>query len=176
PKLTLTPGLRYELPTVPESPNGSVNVLNKEGTALIPPNVPATIPLINPQHKAFAPRLGLAYRVTRNWVIRGGYGLYYNANQLNTFTIGGNPPFSNTSIYISQPANPTVTLANQTAGALAGASPTQNVVTLGTSLPMAMMNQWSLDVGRTLWGGAALDLQYLGSRTVHLDRSYYNNT
>ncbi len=175
PKLTLTLGLRYELPTVPESPNGTVNKLNAAGTALIPPNVPATIPLIDPQHKAFAPRLGLAYRVTKDWVVRGGYGLYYNANQLNTFTIGGNPPFSNTVIYISQPANPTLTLANPTAGSLAGASPTPNVVTLGY-LPMASMNQWSLDVGRGLWNGAGLDVQYLGSRTVHLDRSYYSNT
>jgi hypothetical protein len=41
---------------------------------------------------------------------------------------------------------------------------------------MALMNQWSLDVERSLWTGAGLDLQYLGSHTIHLDRSYYNNT
>ncbi len=38
------------------------------------------------------------------------------------------------------------------------------------------MNQWSFDVERSLWNGAGLDVQYLGSHTVHLDRSYYNNT
>lgn len=180
-KLTLTLGLRYELPTVPQSPNGTVNVLNTAGTALIPANDPPsvplpTMPLTDPQHNAVAPRLGFAYRVTKEWVIRGGYGLYYNANQLNTYTIGGNPPFVNTAIYTSQPANPTVTLANPTAGSLVGASPTPNVVTLGPYLPMALMNQWSLDVGRGLWSGAGLDVQYLGSRTIHLDRSYHNNT
>ena len=41
---------------------------------------------------------------------------------------------------------------------------------------MALANQWSLDVARPLWSGAGLDVQYLGSRTIHLDRSYHNNT
>ncbi len=181
PALTLTLGLRYELPTVGQSPNGTVNVLNADGSALIPANSPPSlplpsVPLSDPQHNAFAPRLGFAYRVTKDWVIRGGYGLYYNANQLNLYTIGGNPPFSNVATYTSDPANPTLTLANPTAGSPVGASPTPNLVTFGPYLPMAMMNQWSLDVARPLWSGAGLDVQYLGSRTIHLDRSYHNNT
>jgi hypothetical protein len=180
-KLTLTLGLRYELPTVAQSPNGTVNVLSREGTALIPANDPPsirlpTVPLNDPQHDAFAPRFGFAYRATKDWVVRGGYGLYYNANQLNLYTIGGNPPFSNVATYINDPARPNLTLANPTAGAPIGASPTPNVVTFGPYLPMAMMNQWSLDVARPLWSGAGLDVQYLGSRTIHLDRSYHNNT
>jgi hypothetical protein len=181
PALTLTIGLRYELPTVGQSPNGTVNVLNPEGTALIPANNPPSlplpsIPLSDPQHNAFAPRLGFAYRAAKDWVVRGGFGLYYNANQLNLYTIGGNPPFSNVAFYTSDPARPTLSLSNPTAGSPVGASPTPNVVTFGPYLPMAMMTQWSLDVARPLWGGAGLDLQYLGSRTIHLDRSYHNNT
>lgn len=180
-KLTLTIGLRYELSTVAQSPTGTVNVLNAAGTALIPANNPPsyplpTVPLSDPQHNAFAPRFGFAYRPTKEWVVRGGYGIYYNANQLNLYTIGGNPPFSNVALYTSDPANPSLTLANPTAGAPLGASPTPNIVTFGPYLPMAMANQWSLDVARPLWRGAGLDVQYLGSRTIHLDRSYHNNT
>jgi hypothetical protein len=181
PKLTLTLGLRYELPTVAQSHNGTVNVLNTTGTALIPANDPPsiplpTVPLNDPQHNAFAPRFGFAYRATKDWVIRGGYGLYYNANQLNLYTIGGNPPFSNVATYTSEPARPSLTLNNPTAGTPLGASPTPNIVTFGPYLPMATMNQWSLDVAHPLWSGAGLDVQYLGSRTIHLDRSYHNNT
>jgi hypothetical protein len=73
--------------------------------------------------------------------------------------------------YVSDPASPTLTLANPTAGAPIGVSPTPNIVTFGPYLPMAMANQWSLDVARPLWRGAGLDVQYLGSRTIHLDRS-----
>ena len=175
--LTLTVGLRYELPTVAESPNGSINTLNAAGTALIPTQVPSTIPLINAQHNAFAPRLGFAYRLTKDWVLRGGYGVYYNANQMNSYTIGGgNPPFSNRTTYNSAPTNPTLTLANPTAGALASAAPTPNINIVQQYLPMAVMNQWSFDVERALWNGAGLDVQYLGSHTAHLDRNYYSNT
>jgi hypothetical protein len=43
-------------------------------------------------------------------------------------------------------------------------------------LPNARKTQWSFDVQRDLGAGIALDLQYLGSDTVHLDRSFFNNT
>jgi hypothetical protein len=177
PKFTITIGLRYELPTVAQSPNGSIDILNPAGTALIPATVPSSIPLTDPYHKGFAPRFGLAYRLTKNWVLRGGYGIYYNANQMNSYTIAGsNPPFSNRIVYNSPPAAPTLTLVNPTAGSIAGAAPTPNVSTVPPYFPLAMMNQWSFDVERALWGGAGLDIQYLGSHTTHLDRNYYNNT
>jgi hypothetical protein len=38
------------------------------------------------------------------------------------------------------------------------------------------MNQWSLGIDREFWHGSAFELQYLGSHSYHLDRSYYNNT
>jgi hypothetical protein len=37
------------------------------------------------------------------------------------------------------------------------------------------MYQWNLSVGEELWRGAGAELQYLGSHSLHLDRSYYNN-
>jgi hypothetical protein len=38
------------------------------------------------------------------------------------------------------------------------------------------MHQWSFDLQQGLWQNAALDVQYLGSHSLHLDRSFYNNT
>src|SRR5580704_17553064 len=38
------------------------------------------------------------------------------------------------------------------------------------------MNQWSAGLERQLWGGGGLEVQYLGSHSYHLDRSYYDNT
>ncbi|HLJ14260.1 MAG TPA: TonB-dependent receptor [Bryobacteraceae bacterium] len=176
PKLTLTLGLRYELPTVAQSPNGTIDFLNAAGTALVP-SPPASVPLTNSQRNAFAPRLGFAYRLTDKWVVRGGAGIYYNANQLNSYTIGGgNPPFSNRTTYNSAPTNPTLSLSNPAGGSLTTASPTPNINTFPAYFPLAMMGQWSFDVERALWSGAGLDVQYLGSHTNHLDRNYYNNT
>ena len=38
------------------------------------------------------------------------------------------------------------------------------------------MNQWSFSLEHGLWKNAGVEVQYLGSHTVHLDRSYFNNT
>ena len=38
------------------------------------------------------------------------------------------------------------------------------------------MNQWSFGVARELWRNAGFEVQYLGSHSLHLDRSYFNNT
>jgi hypothetical protein len=38
------------------------------------------------------------------------------------------------------------------------------------------MNQWSFGVQRQLSASTGLDVQYLGSHSLHLDRSYFNNT
>jgi hypothetical protein len=43
-------------------------------------------------------------------------------------------------------------------------------------LPNARKFQWSADVQRELAAGMALDVQYLGSNTDHLDRSFFDNT
>jgi len=38
------------------------------------------------------------------------------------------------------------------------------------------MNQWSMSLERALWNTAGISLEYLGSHSYHLDRSFYNNT
>ena len=177
-KLTMNIGLRYELPTVPYSINGYATIPNPQQTALIPPNPPVPgFKLILPNHKDFAPRLGLAYRVNEKTVVRAGFGIYYNPNQLNSFTLTNtNPPFSVVSLYTSLPSNPTLSLANPTASGPTVSTTPPNVFALTPNLPSASMNQWSFGVERELWRNAGLDVEYLGSHSEHLDRSYYNNT
>jgi hypothetical protein len=190
-KLTLNIGLRYELDTVPLSPTGYATVLNATQTALVP--IPTDIPdpyypLTEPWHKGYAPRFGFAYRVTNNWVVRGGFGLYYNPNQTNSYTLlDTNPPMSSASVYNSSPAaqlsfvNPSggsATAAN-TACTLNGihiCGNTVTAVTLNPYMPPATMEQWSFDLERALWSNAGLDIQYMGNHAYHLDTSYYSNT
>jgi hypothetical protein len=115
--------------------------------------------------------------LTKDTVVRGGYGIYYNPNQTNSFTfLSSNPPFSSTTTYNSSKNLPTLSLANPTPSTSAAKAGLVNVISPNPSLPTAYMNQWSFDVERALWRNAALDVQYLGSRSVHLDRSYFNNT
>ena len=177
-KLTLNHGLRYELPTVPYSVNGYHTLLNAEQTAVRPTNPPQPgLEFIAPNHRNFAPRIGFAYRLTGKTVIRGGYGIYYNPNQTNSFTfLNGNPPFGTATTYTSDPARPTLSLANPTPSDAQNPTPIPNFISDMWRLPTAYMNQWSFGIGRELWANAGVEIQYLGSRSVHLDRSYFNNT
>jgi hypothetical protein len=189
-RLTLNYGIRYELPTVPYSLNGFTRILNPEQTALIPAtnaSVAANFTptpgfkFINPTHNDWAPRVGFAYRVNDTATIRGGFGIYYNANQLNTYTLTTqNYPLSAAVTYNSAP-NSQITLASPTPGVGAG-SPIAgipgtyvNAVTMGPNLPTQQLYQWNISAGQELWSGAGAELQYLGSHGLHLDRNFYDN-
>jgi Carboxypeptidase regulatory-like domain/TonB dependent receptor len=177
-KLTVNYGIRYELPTVPYSANGYHTELNPQQTLLVPANPPQPgFQFIGPNHNDWVPRLGFAYRFTSKTVFRGGYGIYYNPNQTNSFTfLNGNPPFGSATTYTSLPTAPTLSLVNPTPAGSANAVALVNIVTDNWSLPTAYMHQWSFGVERELWRNGGLEVQYLGSHSLHLDRSYYNNT
>jgi hypothetical protein len=135
----------------------------------------------NPQHDNWGPRIGLAYRATDKLVFRGGFGAYYNANQLNSYTLAtGNYPIAATVNYTTAPTN-LLTFTNPTPGA-GKAAPVAGIpgtyVSAFTDNPnnkTARNYQWNFDAGYGLWNGAGLDLEYLGSRSLHLDRSFYDN-
>ena len=178
-KLTVNLGLRYELPTVPYTATGYATILNEAQTAILPANppLPGFKLLLYPNHADFAPRVGLAYRVTPKTVLRSGFGVYYNPNQTNTFTfLNTNPPFSPVYLFTSQPSNPSLSLISPIPSAGPNNTTPPNFTTPAAKLPDGRMYQWSLDLQREVWKNAALDFQYLGSNTIHLDRSYFNNT
>ena len=178
-KLTLNYGIRYELPTVPYTINGNASFLNADQSALIVAK-PGT-GFIKPQHKNWAPRLGFAYRINEKTSFRGGAGIYYNPNQTNSYTfLNTNPPWSTVLSCNWSSSLPTLSLSNPFA--VAGACPTSTttinglVVTPPYDQPTPRMNQWSASLDRQFWNGGGLEIQYLGSHSYHLDRSYYNNT
>ena len=85
--LTLDLGFRYELP-------GAVSERNNKATVLLPNSIDpytgatGTLTLVDsplyshrstvlPKYNLFAPRLGFAWRLNNDFVIRGGYGIFY---------------------------------------------------------------------------------------------------
>jgi TonB dependent receptor len=177
-KLTLNYGLRWELPTVPYTVSGYATELNADQTAAVPSNPPVPgFKFIYPNHKDLAPRFGFAYRITGETVLRGGFGIYYNPNQTNSFTfLNTNPPYSVATTYTSDPTTPTLSLSNPTPSSSYAAAPIPNWITDNWNLPSASMNQWSFGLERELRHSTGLSAQYIGSHSLHLDRNYYNNT
>jgi hypothetical protein len=176
-KLTLNYGLRYELPTVAYTINGNATELNRTNTALVggTPGFRFT----DPNHKNWAPRAGVAYRFNDRTVFRAGGGIYYNPNQTNSYTLlNTNPPYTTILSCTWSSTLPVPTLASPlSATGVCPSAPTAGlIVTNPWNQPTARMNQWSAGLERQLWGGGGFELQYLGSHSYHLDRSYYNNT
>jgi hypothetical protein len=174
--LTLNLGLRYELHMPAKTYTGFASMLNADQTGLIPTTHPAEgFEFHEPNLKDFAPRFGLAYRLGEKTVLRSGLGIYYNPNQMNTFTfLTNNPPLAAEFTFASLPTAPTLSLANPFGVVGPGGPP--NVTSPNRHLPNARKDQWSFDVQRELWDGTAVDLQYVGSHTSNLDRSFFSNT
>ena len=92
-RLTVSYGLRYELPIPVFATNNSCCALYEASTDTL--SIPGITPGL-PQHYAsapkhdFAPRLSLAMQVKPTLVVRAGYGLYYNsgANQISNLLLG----------------------------------------------------------------------------------------
>ena len=105
------------------------------------------------------PRFGAAYDVTGrgNWVLRGGFGLFYDRPDGNTvFSIPGNPP-----------AATATDLFNGTLGTLGqgGLSPlpVPALVTFQYNAKVPSSVQWNVGVQKSLPWGMAGDVSYVGN-------------
>jgi len=80
PRMTLTYGLRWEINTPPASDTAGKPFYPVEGIFNSAPLALGASggTLYHKQLDAFAPRVGLAYRITPKTVLRGGFGLFYD--------------------------------------------------------------------------------------------------
>ena len=115
--LTLSLGLRYELNTPVQTYAGLASMLAEDFRR---PSSRARFrregfKFHEPNNKDIAPRLGATYRLGEKTVLRAGFGIYYNPNQMNSFTfLTNNPPLAAVSTFSSDPANPTLSFASPT--------------------------------------------------------------
>ncbi len=183
-KLTVNLGLRYEYNSMATDIQGlwrSAELQNSMWT-FVPAQIRTTYPFYEPQKNLFMPRIGLAYRATDNWVIRAGYGIYYNVHQLNNYTILNlNPPLSGSSNFqnnaqnnvLTDPSNP-YTFSNPFGTVNPSLGTSANVLNTDNFQPQ--VNQWSVDVQRRLPGDMVLTVGYVGSKTSHLDNTVEINS
>jgi Carboxypeptidase regulatory-like domain/TonB dependent receptor-like, beta-barrel len=135
----------------------------------------------NPDDKQFSPRLGLAYRLTPNTVIRSGYGIfwipanaYWVSGNLDPVNGAGTPGVTSIDGGITPYSNLSNPFPN---GILEppGRSPTLNSFYLGQGLttfvpndPFAYMQQWNFDIQQQLPAGFFIDAAYAASKGTHL--------
>jgi hypothetical protein len=203
-RLTVSIGLRYELQGpwserfnrlsnfVPGAdsylnqylPAGSPIV--KGDVYLVPPGTRNNLPL---QKDNFAPRIGIAYGLTRKTILRSGYGIFWVPNDVSfalnpindminassttyTGTVDGTHPYN--SITLPFPNG-----ISAPPGRSLGTQGTQQFLTQvvqaitevdRTRDPGGYIQQWNLSIERQISGGILLSAAYVGSKGTHLEQ------
>ncbi|MEP7366286.1 MAG: TonB-dependent receptor, partial [Acidobacteriota bacterium] len=185
-KLTLNLGLRWEYNTAATDVRGLWRSIEwRNGLNADPEFVPAKIRTLynfyEPQKKMIMPRIGLAYRMTDSWVIRSGFGIYYNVHQLNNYTILNlNPPLSGSSNFANTVSNGTLVAGAPVYSFTSPFGPPSttsavNANALNTDNFQPYNAQWSFDVQRRLPWATTLSVGYVGGKTTHLDNTVERN-
>jgi len=201
-KLTMNLGLRYDLQGPWSERFNRLSYFNPTAKSYLNQFLPAGSPpiegdvfLVNPtnrnnvplEHTDFAPRLGLAYNITPNTVIRSGYGIFwipnyvsFSLNPLNdmvnaaattyTGTLDGTHPVN--TIALPFPAG-----ISAPPGRSLGVQGTQQFLTQVVQSitevnpgnhPEGYVQQWNFDVQRDFPAAFFVSAAYVGSKGTHL--------
>ena len=136
--------------------------------------------LVQPDRDNWAPRIGFAYSLSPDTVVRAGFGVFYNMIDLGNSifdmarTLAGlRRDFPNTSFpNLQLTASPFSTTVSGSTIDLA------QPLILGNSETMknSSVNQWSLNVQRAIGAQLMVDIGYVGSNSRHLKKiTGYNN-
>lgn len=186
PKLTVDLGLRWEFypPATPHFAGGFSNY-NPVDNSLVIAGVgsnPNNLGMATRYHY-FAPRTGIAYRLTDKTVIRGGFGISYTPFPDNSYAynypIRANNAFDPTVTTYGPALLPTgqvATFQNGFPAPINPPIPSNGIITnppaaqayqvVNTNFKNPYTESWNLSVQRQLPGGFALDVAYVGNHGV----------
>jgi hypothetical protein len=168
--LTLNLGGRYEFNSPATDPKNAMSeFVPQTGQIVQVATHGVTDSGFSPDYKNFAPRVGLAWSVSPNVVVRAGYGLYYDAGM---FIVGSsayfNPPQFTLSIYTPS-ATSLLTLQDPFSPS-AGFAPPAQLSALSPKIITPYMQQWNLTTEGNLGKRGTLTLSYVGTIGSHLIR------
>jgi hypothetical protein len=176
-KVTVNAGLRYEyFSPISEADNRLVTLDAAPGfTAAVPVVAGGTGPfsgalpdtIVRPFRTGFAPRVGIAWRAKPGTVVRGGYGINYNASAYQTIAqqLAGQPPFAVTNTVLGS----TTTLLPLQTALLIAQSSTTNSYAVDPNYRLGYVQMWNLDLQRDLSRTVQLGIGYTGTKGSNLD-------
>jgi hypothetical protein len=165
-RLTLTYGLRWEINTPPTSATSGKPLYALDGIFDSKPLAAVPGALWHTTYRNFAPRIGAAYQLTANTVVRGGFGLFYDLGYGNVGSAAISFPYERLKFVSAAPPLP-FDLSNS-----AFEPPTfsttinANVIHLSTvdpNLRLPFTMQWNAAIERALGKNQTLTATYVGS-------------
>jgi hypothetical protein len=188
-KLTLNYGVRWELP-------GSIAERHDRNTVLLPTTndpttgVKGTLAAVNSsmygsryvsdvRYDLLAPRIGFAYRLSANNVIRGGYGLTYYPGDMSGGLQAANSPVNTATTNVA-PYFTGTTLSNPFPGGLINTvghniTPAWRQSLIGQTLKGPVPHQsypwsqmWNLNLGHQFPKDVMVEVGYTGSSSTNL--------
>ncbi|MGA2811628.1 MAG: TonB-dependent receptor [Candidatus Acidiferrum sp.] len=170
--VTLNLGLRYEYNTPTVDPQNGMSDLNLQTGQVVPVGTDGiTRSGIYPDYNNFAPRVGVAWSPAQTWVIRAGYGIFYDSGMFVVpSSLYFNPPEFNLPLYFQNAFVP-ISLENPFPSA-AGFTPPPTLSVLNPDMVTPYIEQWNLTVEHSFDKWGTLTLAYAGSKGTKLIRSY----
>jgi hypothetical protein len=194
-KLTLDLGVRWEFypPATPRFPGGFSNYNPTNNTLELAGigNVPMNLGL-QTYYRYFAPRIGIAYRINNDTVIRTGFGVSYTpfpdntyaynfpVKQNNQYTTGASnyaPAVTGNGQFFSMatgfPAPQLATIPSN--GIITNPSLTQSDFVIPKNWRNPYVESWNFSVQRSLPRHFTLDVAYVGNHGVRSVATYNLN-
>ena len=131
--------------------------------------------LVSTDKDDFGPRVGLAWSIFKNTVIRSGYGRFFSYQEIRTgdpLQLAYNLPFFYQPTFISDGITPVLTVS----GGFPSLSPSQAIdasVTAsgsgaGSHLHAPVLDEWNFNIQQQLPGNILFEVAYVGSKSTHL--------
>jgi outer membrane receptor protein involved in Fe transport len=170
PNVTVNLGVRYEYSTPPVDATNHMSTIDLQTGAIVPVGSNGVSRSgISPDWNNVAPRVGLAWKVGREFVVRAGYGIYYAPGMLEV----NSSQYYNPPQYILRAFFPTeyslLTLDDPfpTTG---GYVPPASISALAPDLVSPFMQHWNVTVERQVGRIGSVSVSYAASRGSHLIR------
>ena len=171
PNLTLNLGIRWEYNSPFVDDRGESRNFDLGTGELFPAPGLARVALNTVSKNLWAPRFGIAWRPFggTDFVIRTGYGIFYNVNMINNFVpiLAANPPGTARIEETALARRPFITMAtadqaaNEILRASASGANTENTV--------GEVQQWNFNIQKSLPWNLVAEVGYSGSKSDHFD-------
>jgi hypothetical protein len=184
--LTLNLGLRYDFATPPYEGGNHMANFDPAGSGSLADAKSGSLgerALVNPNTTNFGPRIGVSYAVDSNTVIRAGYGAYYTLLERigSENEMALNPPF----LVNKTPSSTTAPVLKPEVGFPSNfldpstidynALQAFHIRAVDPVKAEPMVQQWSLGVQRDFGHKWLGEVDYVGTKSTHLDLIYDYN-